>query len=343
MSTIMKISSRTLSLRRRTLVKGGMAGILATGLAPTFARAEAKKLVFAHINAVPESAAVAFDWMAGEVKKQSNGELDMEFFGSTLLSKELEIMNAVKSGNIAMGSPAGAAATVFPEMGVFLVPYLVKSYDQAYKMFNGAIGDKLDKDFQTKYGVKTLCYFDYGFRHFFTTKKAIVEPKDLRGAKIRVQQAKVFGDTINGLGGNAVPMAWGEVISAAKSGVIDGGDLPIVNMLALKIYEVSKYCSMTFHNYGPTNAVMNLGVWNGLTPAQQKLMLDLSRQAQMKIRELTESVDNFAAAKKALEPKGMTVVEADVEAFRKIAEAKIWPAYKTQFSGLWDEISGFKA
>lgn len=342
--TIMKISSRNLSaIQRRSLVKGGLAGILASGLAPTFARAQAKKLVFAHINAVPESAAVAFDWMAGEVKKQSNGELDMQFFGSTLLSKELEIMNAVKSGNIAMGSPAGAAATIFPEMGVFLVPYLVKSYDQAYKMFNGPVGDKLDKEFQDKYKVKTLCFFDYGFRHFFTTKKAIVEPKDLRGAKIRVQQAKVFGDTINGLGGNAVPMAWGEVISAAKQGVIDGGDLPIVNMLALKIFEVSKYCSMTYHNYGPTNAVMNLGVWESLTPAQQKLMLDLSREAQTRIRDLTESVDNFAAAKKALEPKGMVVVEANVEAFRKVAQDKIWPAYKQQYAGLWDQVATFKA
>lgn len=343
MSTMMKISSRNLSASRRTLVKGGMATILATGLAPTFARAEAKKLVFAHINPVPESAAVAFDWMAGEVKKQSNGELDMQFFGSTLLSKELEIMNAVKSGNIAMGSPAGAAATIFPEMGVLLVPYLVKSYDQAYAMLNGAIGDKFDKDFQQKYGVKTLCYFDYGFRHFFTSKKAIAEPKDLRGAKIRVQQAKVFGDTINGLGGNAVPMAWGEVISAAKSGVIDGGDLPIVNMLALKIYEVSKYASMTYHNYGPTNAVMNLGVWNSLTPAQQKLMLDLSREAQKKIRQQTESLDNFEAAKAALEPKGMTVVKADVEAFRKLAQDKIWPNYKKQYTAMWDEVASFKA
>lgn len=342
--TIMKISSRSLSaIHRRSLVKGGLAGIIASGLAPTFARAQAKKLVFAHINAVPESAAIAFDWMAGEVKKQSNGELDMQFFGSTLLSKELEIMNAVKSGNIAMGSPAGAAATIFPEMGVFLVPYLVKSYDQAYKMFNGPVGDKLDKEFQDKYKVKTLCFFDYGFRHFFTTKKAIVEPKDLRGAKIRVQQAKVFGDTINGLGGNAVPMAWGEVISAAKQGVIDGGDLPIVNMLALKIFEVSKYCSMTYHNYGPTNAVMNLGVWESLTPAQQKLMLDLSREAQTRIRDLTESVDNFAAAKKALEPKGMVVVEANVEAFRKVAQDKIWPAYKQQYAGLWEEVATFKA
>ena len=263
MSTIMKISSRNLSIRRRSLVKGGMAGILATGLAPRRARRSQEAGDGAYQRRRRNSAAVAFDWQAEEVRERSNGELDMQFFGSTLLSKELEIMNAVKSGNIAIGSPAGAAATVFPEMGVFLVPYLVKSYDQAYKMFNGKIGDELDKQFQEKYKLKTMCFFDYGFRHFWTAKKAIKEPKDLRGAKIRVQQAKVFGDTINGLGGNAVPMAWGEVISAAKSGVIDGGDLPIVNQLALKIYEVSKYCSMTFHNYGPTLNTMNLAVWEG--------------------------------------------------------------------------------
>jgi TRAP-type C4-dicarboxylate transport system substrate-binding protein len=133
------------------------------------------------------------------------------------------------------------------------------------------------------------------------------------------------------------------VISAAKSGVIDGGDLPIVNQIALKIYEVSKFCSMTFHNYGPSVNVMNLEVWNGLTPAQQKLMLDTSREAQTKCRELTESVDNFAAAKKELGSKGMTVVEANVEAFRKVAQEKIWPAYKTQYGALWDEVAGFKA
>ena len=72
-------------------------------------------------------------------------------------------------------------------------------------------------------------------------------------------------------------------------------------------------------------------------------MLDTSREAQDKIRQLTESVDNFAAAKKELEPKGMTVVEANVDAFRKVAQEKIWPAYKQQFAGLWDQIVEFKA
>ena len=135
----MSAPTSRISLNRRTLLRAGagMAGILATGRAPAFAQTQPKKLVFAHINAVPESAAVAFDWMAKEVTARSKGALDMQFFGKTLIPQELEIMNAVKSGSIAMGSPAGAAATVFPEMGALLVPYLVKDYASAYAMLNG--------------------------------------------------------------------------------------------------------------------------------------------------------------------------------------------------------------
>ena len=327
---------------RRRFIAGagaGLAGIIAGGRAPAFAQGAAtKKLAYAHITPEPESGAVAFSWMATEIGKRSKGALEVEFYGGTLLSKELEIMNAVKAGNVAMGDPAGAAATIFPEMGVFLVPYLVRSYDQAYRLFNGKIGDALDRQFQEKYGVKVLCFFDYGFRHFWNTKHPIVEPKDLRGMKMRVQLAKVFADTVNGLGANAVPMPWGEVIPAAQNGVIDGADLPIVNILALKAYEVSKYCSMTYHNYGPTVSVINLGVWNGLGKDQQKLLMDVGREAQDNIRRQTETVDNLQKARELLEPKGMVVNAADVEAFRKLAQERVWPAYQKQYPELWEEI-----
>jgi len=333
--------SKAALTRRRFIARtgAGLAGILAAGRAPAFAQTAAKKLVYAHIVAAPESGAMALAWMAEEVTKRSKGALDMQFHGGTLLSKELEIMNAVKAGNIAAGGPAGAAATVFPEMGVFLVPYLVKSYDQAYRMFNGKIGDQLDAEFQDKYKVKVLFFYDYGFRHFWNNKRPIANPRDLRGLRLRVQQAKVFADTINGLGGNAVPLPWGEVIPAAQQGVIDGADLPIVNILALKVYEVSKYCSMTFHNYGPTVSVMNLQVWNGLSKDEQKLMLDVAREAQERVRRDTESVDSLAKAKELLEPKGMVINAADVDAFRKVAQEKVWPGYQKQFGAMWDAIA----
>ena len=209
-------------------------------------------------------------------------------------------------------------------------------------MFNGEIGKSLDEQFQKKYKLKVLFYFDYGFRHFWNSRKPIVTPADLKGLKMRVQQGRVFADTVNGLGASAVPMPWGEVIPAAQQGVIDGADLPIVNINALKVYEVSKYASMTFHNYGPSLVVMNLDIWKSLTPGQQKLMSEVSLEAQKKVRNQTESVDNPQKAKEILEAKGMKVNVADVTAFRKVAEEKVWPQYQKQYSELWDRIVNTK-
>ena len=75
---------------------------------------------------------------------------------------------------------------------------------------------------------------------------------------------------------------------------------------------------------------------------QQKLLQEASRTAQATVRQMTESVDNLAKAKELLEPKGMTVNLADVEAFRRVAQEKVWPAYKQQFPELWEEIVATK-
>ena len=326
---------------RRALLKaaGGLAGILATGRAPVFAQAQPKKLIIAHITPPPESGAIALKWFTDTVNERAKGEIVVEFHGGTLMTKEIDILNGVKSGNVSMGTPSGAAATIFPEMGVFLVPYLIGSYDQAYKILNGKVGEALDKTFQEKYGVKVIYFFDYGFRHIWNAKRPINEPRDLRGLKIRTQPSKVFTDTVNGLGAVAVPLGWAEVITAAQQGVIDGADLPVVNMVPLKAYEVSKYYSMTAHNYGSTVVAMNLAQWNAFTPAQQALILEAGRGAQGVVRGITESIDSETSAKKLLEPLGMTVNVPDREPFRKLAREKVWPTYQKNYAELWEQIT----
>src|SRR5262249_29815966 len=176
----------------------------------------------------------------------------------------------------------------------------------------------------------------------WNNRRPINNPADLRGLKMRVQQVRVFADTVNGLGASAVPMPWGEVIPAAQQGAIDGADLPIFNINALKVYEDSKSASFTYHNYSPTVRVMNVDNWKGLPADQQKLVLDVGMEAQRKIREATESVDSYAKAKEILEAKGMKVNQADVASFRKVAEEKIWPQYKPQYAELWDRSASTK-
>lgn len=303
--------------------------------------ANAKTLEFANISA-PDAAHKAFLWMADEIGTRSGGSLKINYHPGTLISKEAEIIDAVKAGNVDIGTPAGAASSLFPEMGVFLVPYLVRDYEHAYKMFNGEIGKQLSSQFESKYNLKTMMFYDFGFRHFWNSKRPIAKPDDLKGLKMRVQQGKVFADTVNALGASAVPMGWSEVIPGVQQGVIDGADLPVINIFNNKAYEVSKYASLTYHNYGPTLLVMNPKSWAGLSADQQKLLTDMLVEVQKRIRNDTESVDNLEGAKKLLEPVGMQVNQADVESFRKLAQEKVWPQYQQQYAEMWDKIVGTK-
>jgi tripartite ATP-independent transporter DctP family solute receptor len=325
--------------RRRFLTAGGgLISILATGRAPAFAQAVPKKLIMAYTSPPPDVVGIGLDWYAKELTARSHGELLGQLEAGTILTREADITKRRKAGNVAIGTPIGAAATLFPEMGVFLVPYLINSYAQGYAVLDGAVGDTLSRTFEAKYAVKVLFYYDLGFRHFWNNRHPITVPTDLRGMKIRAQPSKVFVDTINALGAVAVPMPFAEVVTAAQQGVIDGADYPVANMVANKFYDFSKYYSLTYHNYGASVMLMNPGMWNGLRPDQQTLVMETGREAQRMTRHLMDSVDNLAGAKTLLEPHGMQVNAVELSAFKKRAQDKLWPDYKQQYAGLWDKV-----
>ena len=329
-----------LTVSRRGVIKasGGLAAILATGQAPALAQTQPKKILIAYTTPPPDIPAVGLEWFSKTITERSKGELVGQFEAGTILTKEVEITNGVKAGNITIGTPIGATASLFPEMGVFIVPYLISSYQQAYRTLDGPVGERLNKVFIEKYQVKPLFYYDLGFRHFFNSKRPINEPADLRGLKIRAQPSKIFADTINALGAVAVPMPFTEVVTAATQGVIDGGDYPVANMHANRFWEISKYYSLTYHNYGASVMLMNLAFWNGLRADQQTLVQETAREAQKIIRNGMDSVDSLAGAKKLLEPNGMQVNAGNIEAFKKQAQEKLWPTYKQQYSELWEQI-----
>ncbi len=284
----------------------------------------------------------AYDWMTKEFNRRSDGSLQIRYHAATLLTKETEVIDAVKAGNIAMGSPGGASPSLFPETAVFMVPYLVRDYGHAHRMFDGEIGKQLADLLERKYKLRPLLFSDFGFRHFWNAKRPINTPADLKGLKLRVQQGKIYADTVNGLGASAVPMGWADVVPACQQGVVDGGDLPIANIFNFKIYEVSKYVSLTYHCYSPTMTVINPDIWKGLSAEQQKLLREVARLALQRMRDEVMGVDSLEGAKKLLEPVKMIVNDVDLAPFRALAEKNVWPQYKKQYPEMWDKIVSFK-
>jgi TRAP-type C4-dicarboxylate transport system substrate-binding protein len=87
---------------------------------------------------------------------------------------------------------------------------------------------------------------------------------------------------------------------------------------------------------------MNLAIYNSLTPEQQKIVLDTSREAQTMVRAATESIDTEANARAALEPHGMTINVPNREPFEKLAREKVWPTYQKMYPELWELITSAK-
>src|SRR3546814_14888072 len=59
------------------------------------------------------------------------------------------------------------------------------------------------------------------------------------------------------LGGNAVPMAWSETFTAVQQGAIDGLEVPPTVIDQNKLFEVTKFLSLTNHTYSVLELLMS--------------------------------------------------------------------------------------
>ncbi|HYB20014.1 MAG TPA: TRAP transporter substrate-binding protein DctP, partial [Thermodesulfobacteriota bacterium] len=121
-------------------------------------------------------------------------------------------------------------------------------------------------------------------------------------------------------------MSFGEVIPAVQQGAIDGAELPIANIIAMKAYDVSKYCSLTRHSFGGGFFVMNRDVWKGLTPEEQKIMLQTAKEARN--NQIKMYLDVERKGREVLESKGMKVNDVDTKPLAELAVRAVYPKFE---------------
>src|SRR5690606_14726015 len=172
-------------------------------------------------------------------------------------------------------------------------------------------------------GIIGLRFCEGGFRSMISNVRPVTQPSDVEGVKYRVMQNPVYIGMFSSLGGNAVPMAWGEVFPAVQQGALDGLEIPIMIIDATKYYEVTKYLSLTNHTYSAILALMSKRIFDGLTPEQQSAVREAAvRTCDTQRARVAETVE---ATIKGLGEKGMEVNQVeDVAPFRE----KVKPVYE---------------
>lgn len=269
------------------------------------------------------------------VEKRSNGRIKIQIYPNAQLGDERTLLEGLQMGSVDFAViTSGPISNFAPKFAVVDMPFLFKDAKTAYRVLDGSIGKDLLKELE-KANLKGLAFAERGFRNLTNNKRPIHKPSDVKGLKIRVMQNPVYVDTFRALGANAVPMAWGDCLTALQQGTIDGQENPVNVIYAFKIYETQKYLAMTRHTYAPAVIMMGLNLWKQFSPSDQKLLLKCAQEAA----EYERAWDNGQEAKQLdfIKAHGMTVTYPDLKAFRT-AVKPVYDKYRPKFGNYLDRI-----
>ncbi len=284
---------------------------------------------------------VAMDFFSAEIPKRTNGEIVINYHPQTIVTSETKAIEMCKVGALAFAGTGGGLGTIFPNTQVLALPYLLRDYAHYYNVVRGPIGKRMEAEIEKKHGLKIIIWLEFGFRQFANTKRPLNTLDDFKGLKLRVMPSPPLADMVNALGASAVPISWGEAIPAVQQGVVDGLDLPVANLISMKIYEICKYATMSYHYFGPQAFVANLNIWKSLTKKQQDVILQTGLEAADINRSMMEKMDRDG--KNLLEKRGMQVTTPNLAPFKEVAKEKVYPKYYAEFGKeLIQSIMDFK-
>jgi tripartite ATP-independent transporter DctP family solute receptor len=209
-------------------------------------------------------------------------------------------------------------ANFAPELGVVELPFLIRDFAHADRVFMGPIGKDLCDKVTASSGSKCLGLWENGFRSLVNNKRPINSVEDIKGLKIRTMENSAHQALWKALGADPVPMAWGDAYTAVQQGALDGLENAITLLYSLKTNEISKYLAVTEHLYSPAVVLMQQDIWDGMTPEDQKVFQDSFNEVSIYEREVSRS--DAGKAEEGLANQGMEVTHPDKEGFRKATE-----------------------
>jgi tripartite ATP-independent transporter DctP family solute receptor len=218
-----------------------------------------------------------------------------------------------------------AVSSFVRDLDAFQLPYLYRDADHMWKVLNGPIGQVILKKHEA-YNFVGVGWFESGSRNFYT-KKPVKTVGDLKGMKIRVQQAPLMVGMVEALGAVATPLPYGEVYSALQTGVVDGAENNWPSYLTTSHFEVARYWISDEHTRVPEITVGSKKTFDKLSPEDRAIILKAMKDAQPFQFKLW--VDFEKVAEKAVRDRGCTITEVSPQEKQKFMDA-MKPVYDKQ-------------
>ena len=274
--------------------------------------------------------------MGQKLERQTNGRYSIQMYPAMQLGGEKEMIEQAQVGALQIARiSVGPMGPIVDELNVFNLPFIFRDENHMRKVIDGPIGKELlDKVSNSSARLIALGWMDAGTRNVYADKP-VTKPADLKGMKVRMMGNPIFVETMNAMGGNGVAMGFNELYQALQTGVVDGAENNEPTLLAQNHYQVKKVYSLTGHLIIPEIFVFSKASWDKLPKADQELIRQLGREAQLEQRQLWDKM--VAEATEKLKAAGVKFVPADKKAFYE-ATQPVRDKYGSKYSALIKRI-----
>jgi TRAP-type transport system periplasmic protein len=267
-----------------------------------------------------------------ELSARTGGEYDTKLFMNSQLGSEQDTVNDASMGLLDFSVVAINNITPFsPTVGVFTLPYMIQSLDEAVKLTQSEAGDTLVKNTIRDAGVRIVGWTFSGFRVLTNSKKPVNNLDDLKELVIRVPKNEIMIDTYRAWGINPTPMAWSELFAALQQKVVDGQDLALIDIETTKLYEIQKYISKIHYNFLIEPMIMSESIFQDQPKEVQEAILAAGNKATLYSANYLREQE--AGAVESLLNKGMEITEIDEKEWIDKATTNVWPKYYDSVGG----------
>ncbi len=185
------------------------------------------------------------------LESRSGGRIKVEIYPAGQLGQFRELFEQVQLNTLELThTSVGGASAFFPELQVTDIPYMIRDDLVAEAVGRGPFFEKLRDAVLKKTGnVRLVAMGNTGRWRSFFTKKPVLKAADLAGMKIRIVDSPIQVTFVRGAGANPVPIPWGEVYTSLATGVADGLNIAITDVVPNKLHEVVKHVVIDEHMY----------------------------------------------------------------------------------------------
>ena len=268
---------------------------------------------------------IALESFAKEVAEKTEGRIEPQVYHNAVLGDQPDAIEQVRNGGLDFANfNMGPMGQIVPATNVLSLPFIFRDVDQMHVVMDGEIGQRFS-DALSEEGLVALSWFDSGSRSFYNTKHAIETPEDVKGMKFRVMNNDLYVQMVDQLGGNATPMAYGEVYQSLKTGVIDGAENNYPSYDSSNHFEVAKYYSITNHLIIPECLCVSTATWEGLSDEDKAIVKEAAVHAAEEQRELL--ADREMKSREKVEAAGSMVNEVKDPAAFQSAMAPVYEGF----------------